>query len=507
MKKIFALFLAFLLIFSMTSCREEEQQTVEEKHIEISETENYIRLPEGVSEEMLSADFWIDLIPSETIIMAPKGISERMLSENHQANLKASEKIIMTPEEISEFNSLNDKLLSWKNTSIALKDFPETVITDAVRQFVVTPMPDDSLTYYIDGKPVPEEYFEEIDKNRAIDKLNKREVSVRYGYSVKWSELRSYPTDDFCVTEQDDLFYDEFINSQCFPYCPLVVLHESLDREWYYVMFEGFGGWVRTDAVALCRSREDWLKRWENNEFLIVTGREIRLPHDEGCPGVSDLLLPMGTKLPLIKTEEAPEDIRMRTGYGCYTVLVPTRDKYGFIKDEYALVSSAEDVSVGFLPYTEENVIRLAFKLRGDRYGWGSSGFSNDCSGIVRQIYGCLGFTLPRTAGMQISCDGLETFDLSELSDEEKEKTIASLPLGSLLHFSGHIMLYIGTVNGDNYVISSTGAFATTEMEPGTTRYVNTCCVNNLEKTKRQNGDTWLTDMTTAGAFRPVQSE
>ena len=76
MKKIFALFLALLLIFSMTSCRE-EQQPAEEKHIEISETENYIRLPDGVSEEMLSADFWINLKPSEKVLMAPKGISEK----------------------------------------------------------------------------------------------------------------------------------------------------------------------------------------------------------------------------------------------------------------------------------------------------------------------------------------------------------------------------------------------------------------------------------------------
>lgn len=479
MKKFFAIFLTFVMVFSLVSCQTEQEGPFPEGS-ELPETEpdEYIRLTEGVSKEMLSADFWTSRVESE--------------------------EVLMTEKEISAFNERNKKQIAWADVTYSLKEFPERVSGDIVREYVATAMPEDPSAYYVNGQPATEEYFETIDENRALDQIPDV-VDVRYGYAVRRAELRTYPTNDFGVTDPENFFYDELIYGQCFPYCPLVVLHESLDGNWYYVFFDGFGSWVTADAVALCRSRADWLRRQEEDCFLLVTGREIRLPHDEGCPGVSELLLPMGTKLPLVPFENTPETVRMRIGYGCYTVLLPTRAEDGYIKDEYAFVSTAEDVSVGFLPYSPQNVVRLAFKFLGDRYGWAGGDLSNDCSGMIRQIYDCFGFTLPRTDSMQIKCKGLKTFDLTDLPDEEKRQTIASLPMGSLLQFPGHIMLYIGTVDGVNYVINSVGSFATMEMETGDYQYVNTCCINSLEQTRRGNGDTWLTNMTFAGYPAPEE--
>ena len=33
---------------------------------------------------------------------------------------------------------------------------------------------------------------------------------------------------------------------------PVVILHESLDGEFLFAVFDSFAGWVRKDAVATC---------------------------------------------------------------------------------------------------------------------------------------------------------------------------------------------------------------------------------------------------------------
>ena len=491
MKKIAILFLLFSFLISMTSCGKinvpEETVPVESSLPETEKTvpvisyptdgTDYIRLPDGVRPEMLFADFWLDLDKTE-------------------------ETALMNPSEITAFNQANSNLITWGEENISLNDIPETATKDVLLSYIDTAIPSEPEKYHIHGEPATAAYFEALNENRAIDKIEETE-EIRFGYSVKRAELRLYPTDDFGVIDPDDLVYDDLLMSQCYPYCPLVILHESRDGNWYYVFFNGFGGWVRADAVAVCESREDWLARQNPEEFLIVTGREIRLPHDEGCPEVSELLLPMGTKLPLVKPENTPEKIRMRIGYGCFTVKVPVRGENGLLRDEYVLVSSAEDLSVGYLPYTHKNVVRLAFRLLGDRYGWGGSGLSNDCSGTLREIYACFGIELPRVAALQIACKGLTVTDLSELSDVDKAKTISGLPIGSMLFFPGHIMIYIGTVDGVNYVISSVGNFADAKTPVGETMEVNTYCINNLEATFRANGKTWLANLTKAGFPAP----
>ena len=473
MKKFISLLLTFTLccsVFLMTSCEKDDDG---DERYENSYPTEYVRLSDGVSADMMRADYWIER------------------AENAGS-------VLMTADQIASFNSKNSKLIRWGDEDISLNDVPETADGDAVRYYLEEKMPEDPTAYYINGKKATKEYFDAIDANRALDTIGDT-VKIRFGFSVRRAELRTYPTNDFGVTDPDDLFYDDLLSSQCLPYLPVVILHESADGNWYYVFFNGFGGWVSADAIALCESREDWLKRQTPTEFLVVTGREIRLPYDQGCKQLSSLLLPMGTVLPLVKTEDAPFSVRMRIGYGCYTVLLPIRGDDGMIKDEYAFVSASEDVSVGYIPYTSENVIRQAFKLSGDRYGWGGSGYSNDCSGVLGEIFRCFGFAIPRVASLIISANSMKTTDLSEMTDAERMAEILKYPAGSMMFFPGHIMLYLGVVDNEPYVISSVGTFATMDMTDGDYLYADTVNINALTKTKRGSGKTWLASITVIG--------
>lgn len=140
-------------------------------------------------------------------------------------------------------------------------------------------------------------------------------------------------------------------------------------------------------------------------------------------------------------------------------------------------------------------MLTQAFKLLGDRYGWAGLDYSNDCSGIVREIYRCFGIELQRTASGQTRGKLVSITDLADTTTEQKLALIAELTPGSLVFFPGHIMMYLGMKDNVPYVISSVGSFATEDMEVGTVLSVNSMAINSL-LVHRKSGATWLDSLT-----------
>lgn len=438
---------------------------------------DYVALPEGVSAEQLTVECWLG-------------------KKNKQA--AHSEKLIMTAEEIAEVNALNADMISIGDISCALTDIPESVPGERVRGLVsLAQPPEQPETRYLNGAPTDKAYWDALLANTAPEAVPDT-VSVQYGYSVRRASLRLFPTNDFVGGTPTDRLYDKLVMSEFLPYLPLTVLHESADGEWCYVLLYGFGGWVEKSNLALCESRDEWLKRMQPENFLTVTAREIILPEEPYCPAVSGLQLPMGTKLPLPEKGEAAEPINSRRSYGCYVVKLPTRGEDGYIKDEHALIPSGEDVCVGYLPFTRANILELAFKHLGARYGWAGMYSANDCSGVVHEVFACFGFNLPRTAGAIMEVDGFEKLDLSGMDDEQKLAALDTVPAGSLLGFPGHIMLYLGKADGRAYVISAVGSFGGADAAEDYDYSVNSVTVNSLADTKRRTGSLWLSSLSSA---------
>ena len=429
----------------------------------------YVRLLDRVRPEMMTADHWLKGCSRETV---------------------------MTKEAIADFNRSLHMCMPFSDTlSFSLDKAPDAVSGNVLREMISLYVPPkDPSTRFLNGQPTDAAYWDAVLENRAMDRIGDS-VPVRFGYSVSRGMICMFPTKDYLGEDAEDRFFDMNTASECLPYLPLVILHESLDGEWLFCLFYNIGGWVRKEHVAACRDRADWQRRREDPCFLTVVGRELRLGDDPYCDSLTGLVLPMGTRLKLLRAEEAPEMVHGRSTYGNYVTLLPMRGEDGQIADAYCLIPVSDDVVVGTLPYTSENVVRLAFKRLGDRYGWGGALHANDCSGIVHEIYTCFGFLLPRGAKNEadVSCEGRQ--DVSGMTVAEKRERLAALMPGSLLYLPGHIVIYLGMDRGEPYAISATGSMGLDGMAMGDVKKILSVCVNDLS-VKRRTGLSWLESMT-----------
>ena len=400
---------------------------------------------------------------------------------------------IRTPEQIIQFNAENVITLGdMSEGELTLYELGDTISGSRVRELVNgVSSPSEPSECYLNGRPTTQEYWEKLEKKLNSENIPDT-VQIRYGFSTARSSLRIYPSTDFIGEDKEDRFYDLMVMSEYMPFQPLAVVHETADGEWYYVLFDGFGGWVQKKYVALCDSREEWLERSEPEDFLVVTGRELRLQYDEKCRALSNQLIPMGTKLPLVKRTDAPRFINDRDTAGCYIVKLPVRGNDGRITDRYSLISEKEDVHIGYLEYTSKNVVDLAMKRYGDRYGWAGLGYSNDCSGITDEIFRCFGIKLPRVSSQIGAVNAVKNYDVTGYTDEEKLELLKTVPAGTVLYIRGHIMIYLGMKEGTPFCISAAGTYYDDE---GDAYEVNCVTINDMTQTYRKSGNTWLTDL------------
>lgn len=95
---------------------------------------------------------------------------------------------------------------------------------------------------------------------------------------------------------------------------------------------------------------------------------------------------------------------------------------------------------------TYEAVVQEAFQYLGRPYGWGGQGGAQDCSRFIMDVLEPFGVRLPRNSGRQalagsyaVSLEGVDNLNerISLIDEASKDGVV-------LLHFPGHIMLYLG---------------------------------------------------------------
>lgn len=324
-----------------------------------------------------------------------------------------------------------------------------------------------------------------------------RHQPVRYGIAVKRTALRAFPSelaiwDDLSDTDFD---YQYLVGIRVNE--PVVITSVSKDGKYYLAKSVCCSGWIPVEDVAVCDNKSQWLSAWEISpeRALVVCGDKVYTETSVVGAETSQVMLTMGTVLELAQDIDPNELVDDRAAYNNHVVWMPVRKEDGSYDKKLTLISQHKAVHVGYLPFNEQNIAKVALSALGNVYGWGGSLNSEDCSSYIRNIYKCFGLELARNTTWQTAMP-MGKVDLRDMCREERMAVLDALPVGTILFFSGHEMLYLGESNGNYYVISAVGSI----MQPGSEtekQRIRSVILNTLD-IKRANGKTWMDELTDA---------
>jgi len=425
--------------------------------------------------------------PASNMIMM-NNVTPSMLSADYWLG-DSGDKILLGSEGIDAANNANYN--TPETCMVRLAAEPDTYDGIALRDSLASF--EDPKGLFLHAKPVTAAYYETIRKNIAGTKAQS-DMHVGYGIMSSRDVMKNLPTMDDLSDDVTDPEWDNTALSAIMIGEPVLTYVQTADGMFTYVKGTICSGWVRTDSVALCKDKAEWLDLQQPDDFVIVTGEDVHLEESRACPAVSELSLEMGTKLRL---SDKTGGVNNRMSWYNYVVDMPVRASDGSLTIVPVMIPANRDVHVGYLPFTQKNLLTQAMKALGNRYGWGGSLHAQDCSGYVRQVYLCFGMELARNTTWQAAMP-VRRIDLAGLSSEAKSAILREVPAGAILQFPGHEMLYLGAEGDDFYTINDVSSLAMINDETGKLTKMRGRCVviNGLKDTKRTNGKSWFDQLT-----------
>lgn len=375
------------------------------------------------------------------------GVPENIESAAYWTSVSGNaEDLIMTFDEITEFNENNPV------RSLALYDvteLPEQIDGAAIRADI-TGAARALLTgrFYITG----ELQLEQAERERIAALMDTTGVSDiifrRLGMLLHPAMGRAWPTDIPLMIDPGDIEFDQGVASSIDMGEPVALLHTSSDGRWVYVQTYGFPCWVPSEAVAF---GPDYVVQdlTDRSYPLVATGNRVSVystPDEHTAVGS----LQMGSALPL-----------RAAGAEQFEVLIPGRGEHNELVAKRGYVHRSDNVSIGWLPYTLENVYRQCFAVYGRRYGWGGMYGERDCSSYIMDVFRCFGFALPRNSARLIQASPA-VIDLTPYDRATRLDILRSCPAGiTILGYPGHVMIYLGAIADTSYIINSVWAWRT----------------------------------------------
>lgn len=384
----------------------------------------------GTQEAMLSPDYWIAKVPAPDQLILSK----------------------------AQLDAQNARMFQLDPTLYDLRKIGPTLTRDQVEHWItkVSKMPATPL-FDINDQPVPKATLDSVAAGIALDKIPASEAA-RYGMAVRRVSLRNFPTNMRVFPGKGQQMHDfeSFQESALFPGDPVVIVHTSLDGQWFFIVSPRYAAWVERSAIAE-GSADEVLAHAAKTPYRVITGDKVRTVYTPDAPGLSELQLDMGTRVPLA---DVPPDqpVNGQGTYESWVLDLPVRAQDGSLHFQPALLQRQADSSPDYLPLTRANIIRQAFKFLGERYGWGHLYNGRDCSGFVSDVYRSVGVQMPRNTGDQSKSPGLQhrLFSASD-SHAARMQAIAKAQVGDLIYIPGHVMMFLGRVDGQPYVIQDVG--------------------------------------------------
>jgi hypothetical protein len=364
--------------------------------------------------------------------------------------IKNPRNLLLTPEKIHTMNEENLKRQDLRLCRI--KDLKE----EWTREEVLSLLKEDwenfgrteEIRYGKSGIPLGDFFW-----NKLRDNLNQGSIKesgrMLYALVVKRTDIRVFPTDDLSMNAPNHYEFDRFQHSSISPGSPIGIYHFSQDQEWAYVQTRFIRGWIRTHDLAIAKKRSEVVDNEEAKDRLVITGNFVTVFVDQSFHQ-SIFVAQMGNSFPLISI---PEKNKMTNA--CYVIHIPWKEDNRQLTFRKGYICADEDVHPGFLPYTQENVARQAFKMLNHPYGWGGRLGGRDCSRFIMDLFKTFGILMPRNSKEQVKV-GTDLGLTEGKTEKEKQKLLdQSIPLATTLRLPGHIMLYLGKEKGKHYVIHS----------------------------------------------------
>ena len=319
-----------------------------------------------------------------------------------------------------------------------------------------------------DGQKVDSEFFHSLRVLMNLEAMAS-EVTLKYGIMTHYTNQRILPTDEPLLAQPFDVDFDELQNSSLEVGTPVRIMHETSDGVWVYGFSNRSAGWIKKSAVSFCD--ESTARQFLSPaSFMVVTEPKADIFLDPAMTQYYDNLR-MGARLPI--TMENP-----RTAV---QVLLPGRDQSGMFELAVGYVP-ADDVHKGFLLYTPRTILRQAFKLLNEPYGWGGMYGEQDCSAFLVQVFSTVGLDLPRNSAEQARVGKIIAKFNQETTAQQKTNLLSreAIAGAALLPLKGHIMLYIGTLEGRPYAIHATWAYRESVSGKDRIRVINRVAVTDL---------------------------
>jgi len=382
------------------------------------------RLP-GVTPEMERPEFWIKKIKNPTNLL----LTSEKIHKMNEENLKRQDLRLYRITDLKG-DWTREEILSLLN-----EDWEHFGRTEEIR-------------YGKNGIPLGEPFWNKIRNNMNQGSLKER-GRMSFALVAKRTDIRVFPTDELAMKTPNDCEFDRFQHSSISVGSPLGIYHLSRDREWAYAQTPFIRGWIRRHDLAIAKERNDVLSYEEAKDRLVITGNLITV---FGDPSLQHpvFLAQMGDSFPLFFASGGN-----KSNNAFYVIRIPWREDNGQLTFRKGYIRAEEDVHQGFLPYTQENIARQAFKMLHHPYGWGDRLGGRDCSRFIMDVFGTFGILMPRNSKEQARV-GTDLGSVEGKSANEKQKLLdQAIPLATTLRIPGHIMLYLGKDKGKHYVIHS----------------------------------------------------
>src|SRR5690606_13228578 len=274
---------------------------------------------------------------------------------------------------------------------------------------------------------------------------------------------------------------------------------------WWFVVSPSYAAWIEARSVAIGTAKQVF-GYVDKSPYRIVTGASVHTVFTREAPALSELQLDMGVRVPLWTDWPADTPVNGQHSYTAHVIELPTRAADGSLGFAPALLQKNADTAADYLALTRANILRQAFKFLGERYGWGHAYNGRDCSGFVAEVYRSMGVMMPRNTSDQGVSPAFSKRIFSETDTATQRRDAArAAQVGDLVYIPGHVMLVIGEIDGNPWVIHDTTGISWRAADASLARaHLNAVSVTPLVPLMFDESDSYIDRMRSIVHIRPI---